>query len=94
MKKLIFGSIIAIATLAFGSANAQQIGRYQMVPIPRGPNSLIDEVVVLDTTSGDMWSWSESPAYGNSPGFNGIKYLGRTTVGTRPGDIVSNAARH
>lgn len=88
-----FKVVIAAMMLFFSSQSArtEQVGRYQMVPTQKSPNSFIDQVVVLDTTTGEMWTWTQSPATGNSPGFNGIRYLGRASPGAKPGDIVSKA---
>ena len=63
-------------------------GRLQMVPLPHAENRLVDEVLVLDSQTGDLWKWAQSPGIGNTPGFHGIQYLGRVTT-TR-----SNNSRH
>ena len=38
-------------------------GRFQMVPLPKSANSAIDEVVILDTATGDLWQWIEAPRH-------------------------------
>jgi hypothetical protein len=92
--------LVAMALLAFcgGTVEAQtpptaSSGRFQIVSLPKSANSTIDQVVILDTATGDLWQWIEAPAIGNNSGFNGIKYLGRVTPGAKPGDIVADAIR-
>lgn len=65
-----------------------------MVSLPKSANSAIDEVIILDTATGDLWQWIEAPAIGNNSGFNGIKYLRHLAPGAKPGDIIADAIRH
>jgi hypothetical protein len=67
-------------------ANADDVGRYQMVPIPKAPNEPGDRVMILDTTTGDLWQWWEAPRTGQYGGGDGLTYMGRVAPGSRPGE--------
>jgi hypothetical protein len=43
-------------------------------------------MMVLDTTTGDLWQWWDSPALNQSPAKAGITYMGRVTLGAAPGE--------
>ena len=49
-------------------ANAEDVGRYQMVPLPKAPNEFGDRVMILDTTTGDLWQWWEATSTGQYGG--------------------------
>lgn len=63
------------------------IGRYQGFILPKGSNEINgDRMMVLDTATGDLWQWWDSPALNQSAAKAGITYMGRVTPGTAPGE--------
>jgi hypothetical protein len=77
-----------LALFLVSQAKAQSspapVNRYQMQVIPKGPGSVSNEVVALDTQSGHLWKWVEAQ------GINAIIYLGKLEPGTKPGDIIAD----
>jgi hypothetical protein len=53
------------------------MGRFQGFVLPKGSNDLGgDRMMVLDTATGDLWQWWDSPALNQSPAKSGITYMG------------------
>lgn len=68
-------------------ALADDIGRYQAVPLPRAENQFGQAILILDTSSGDLWQWWQASPVGDSPGGEGITYIGRMKPGSAPGEV-------
>ncbi len=86
---------MTVAALALGavlspalSARADDIGRYQMVPLPANPGSFDSRVMILDTREGHLWQWWEAPAVGSGSGGAGITYLGKVSPGASIGETI------
>lgn len=77
-------SIILVTPVIAGDS---VIGRYKGFILPKGSSEIGgDRMMVLDTTTGDLWQWWDSPALNQSPAKAGITYMGRVTPGTAPGE--------
>lgn len=63
-------------------------GRYQAVPIDPGQGFGSDKVLLLDTVSGHLWIWIESPAVEDDPGGRFLIYQGQLAPGKKMGDII------
>jgi hypothetical protein len=65
------------------------MGRFQGFVLPKGSNDLGgDRMMVLDTATGDLWQWWDSPALNQSPAKSGITYMGRVAPGIAPGETA------
>ena len=74
LKVLVLIVLAMLPTAVFADAD---VGRYQMVALPKVRPGEADRVMVLDTKEGVLWEWWEAPASGNYPGENGWAYLGK-----------------
>jgi hypothetical protein len=75
---LAMAALIGLASPCFGA----EVGRYQEVALPQPENQLASKVVILDTATGDLWEWAESPNAGGAPvGGTFLTYMGRMAVG-------------
>ena len=82
-------ALIAVACFLPGFAQAQtQVGRYEMLALPKQPGSYDNRVMILDTADGHLWQWWEAPAVGSSVPSSGITYLGKVTPGNAPGETM------
>jgi hypothetical protein len=63
-------------------------GRYQAIPIDAGPEFGMEKALILDTVSGHLWIWTESPATDEEPGGRYVIYQGLLTPGTQMGEVV------
>lgn len=63
-------------------------GRYQAVPIDPGQGFGADKVLLLDTVSGHLWIWIESPAVDDDPGGRFLIYQGQLAPGKKMGEII------
>jgi hypothetical protein len=87
-KRLALGSVLILA--AGAPADAQNdVGRYQMAPLPALPGSYANRVMIIDTRDGHLWQWWETPAVGSGSPSSGITYLGKVTPGNSTGEAAS-----
>ena len=63
-------------------------GRYQAIPIDAGHEFGMEKALILDTVSGHLWIWTESPATDEEPGGRYVIYQGQLTPGTQMGEVV------
>lgn len=82
-------SITASAPLATAQPLPQAPGRYQIIALPKTTNEIGSAALVLDTATGDLWVWEQSPTVDKSPGGSGIFYQGRSVPGKEPGAAVA-----
>jgi hypothetical protein len=78
-------SVCLLATPA--TSSAADVGRYQAIPLPKVQNQLGDMIMILDTSTGDLWEWWVGPAIGDSKASEGVVYIGKMTPGSAPGEI-------
>jgi hypothetical protein len=83
--------LFALTLLPRGATaqNAPQVGRYQLMTIPKSTNEIGSTALVLDTATGDIWYWYVTPALGGSKGGYGLIYQGRAVPGSQPGEGVA-----
>ena len=84
-----FISAALFLLLATQLAYAADVGRYQAVALPKGEGHGPDEVLILDTSEGHIWSWSEYPSYADGKkGGRFLIYQGKVKPGKKMGDII------
>jgi hypothetical protein len=85
---------LLIFALLWGSmaANAaDDVGRYQMVEIPKTSSTSYQSVMILDTKEGHLWEWVSLPAVGaQTPGSSFIRYQGKVKPGKTVGEIIEH----
>lgn len=82
--------IVLSACLWFASAAALAVseGRYQAIPIDPGEGYGAEKALILDTVSGHLWIWIESPTVDDDPGGRFLIYQGQLVPGKQMGDII------
>jgi len=83
-----FLCLLAFITLASLHPAAFAQERYQAVPISDGSDLGPEKIVILDTTAGHLWVWTESPATPASSGGRYLIYQGQLRPGSKMGDII------
>ncbi len=76
------------ACLFFSTAAAAE-SRYQVVPLHPGYEFGTEKALILDTVSGHLWIWMESPAVNDKDGGRYVIYQGQLAPGREMGDIIS-----
>lgn len=71
-----------------GVALAGSEGRYQAIPIDPGEGYGAEKALILDTVSGHLWIWIESPTVDDDPGGRFLIYQGQLVPGRKMGDII------
>lgn len=79
---LLTGLLAALA----GTAGAQE--RYQVAPLGAGMGFNPDKALILDTASGHLWLWVESPPAESAPGGRYLIYQGQVRPGKAMGEII------
>ncbi|MCC6709614.1 MAG: hypothetical protein IT492_18840 [Gammaproteobacteria bacterium] len=82
--------ILLAAVLLCGAANvlAGAEGRYQAIPIDPGEGYGAEKALILDSVSGHLWIWIESPTVDDDPGGRFLIYQGQLVPGRKMGDII------
>ena len=62
-------------------------GRYQAVPI-QGGSDIGGKVLIIDTQTGDLWTWMEIGAGDHGAGGRFLVYQGRLRPGSKPGEVI------
>jgi hypothetical protein len=78
-------ALVGAALLLPGIAAAD--GRYQAVPVQVG-SDIGGKVLIVDTQTGDLWTWMEVGAGDHGPGGRFLVYQGRLRAGTKPGEVI------
>lgn len=65
-------------------------GRYQAVAVPESADFGSGKVLILDTQTGQIWTWTEVAASPQGPGGRFLIYQGQVKPGNRMGDIVES----
>jgi hypothetical protein len=71
------------------AALANDIGRYQAIPLPKSESEVGERIMILDTSTGDLWQWWDAPALANVPARSGVTYMGKVAPGSAPGETRS-----
>jgi len=69
-----------------GAATGQQ--RFQAITVGPGYEFGSEKVLILDTESGHLWIWLESPASKDAPGGRYLIYQGQARPGREVGEII------
>ena len=70
------------------AATVRADGRYQAIPIDPGQGYGADKALIVDTVSGHLWIWIESPSVDEDPGGRFLIYQGQLVPGKQMGDII------
>jgi hypothetical protein len=87
MKRLVCASTL-LAWAAVVPVTVAGQSRYQIISLSEGVDLGSEKVMVLDTTSGHLWGWTETPSSRGSPGGRVIIYQGQVRPGRRIGDVI------
>jgi hypothetical protein len=69
-------ALLACMTPAF----AQQVGQFQIVPLPKGNAGCCDQdALVIDTVNGHVWEWQRTPT-GKGNEITVLQYQGQTDL--------------
>ena len=64
--------------------------RYQAIPVGQGYEFGAEKVMILDTESGHLWLWVESPATREESGGRYLIYQGQARPGREVGEIIGS----
>lgn len=70
-----------------GPLQAQE-GRFQAIAIDSGLEYGTEKALILDTYSGHLWIWVESPAVNDEPGGRYLIYQGQLEPGKTMGQVM------
>ena len=84
MKFMICAALISLAVPGLVHAD----GRYQMLPLGDQMGIAAEKIVILDTVSGHLWTWTEHAATHGQGGGRYLIYQGQVKPGTQAGDVV------
>jgi len=84
--RIIFASFLILASIVSHDAIAADGGRYQAIVLPKNPGDTFSTMMILDTTTGDLWQWMEAPGMGKISEYLGMTYMGKVTPGSAPGE--------
>jgi len=69
---------------------AQEIGRYQVVPLPKGQDEPI-HALIIDTKEGHIWTWDQyNREKGTSKVGRYLIYQGKVKPGSRMGEVIQS----
>lgn len=68
---------------------AQEIGRYQVVALPKGEGEPI-HALIIDTKEGHLWTWDEYPRTGKGKVGRYLIYQGKVKPGSRMGETIQS----
>jgi hypothetical protein len=74
--------------LSSAAALAVSEGRYQAIPIDPGEGYGAEKALILDTVSGHLWIWVESPTVDDDAGGRFLIYQGQLVPGKKMGEII------
>ena len=86
MRNLTVAVLLSIAAQAVSAAD--EVGRYQAIPLPRSNNDISQTVVIIDTKEGYLWEWVSTPPVGRIPDGYYLRYQGRVRPGKAIGEVV------
>lgn len=86
--KPFFSVFTLFALVAAVPVTAAAQSRYQVISLSEGVDMGSEKVMILDTTSGHLWTWTESPSSRGSAGGRVIIYQGQVRPGKRLGDVI------
>ncbi len=84
-----FGVLLALAT----PAAADEVGRYQAIPMPRADNGQYTQALILDTKDGHLWLWNAHPGLGGQTQIETLIYEGQVKPGKNMGDVIEHTSK-
>jgi hypothetical protein len=84
MKRMICTALITLVLPGLVHAD----GRYQMLPLGDQMGIGAEKIVILDTVSGHLWTWTEHAATRAQGGGRYLIYQGQVTPERQAGDVV------
>jgi len=82
-------SLVVFLCILFTAVAAHADSRYQVVPLHPGYEFGTEKALILDTVSGHLWIWVETPAVNEHEGGRYVIYQGQLEPGREMGDIVA-----
>lgn len=75
-------------SLIIGGHAATAEPRFQAITVGPGYEFGSEKVLILDTESGHLWIWLESPATDEAPGGRYLIYQGQARPGRAVGEVI------
>lgn len=88
LSKVTVWIMTALALLSSSITLAEP--RYQAIPVGQGYEFGAEKVMILDTESGHLWLWVESPATREESGGRYLIYQGQARPGREVGEIIGS----
>lgn len=88
MKRIFACAALSLALPA--AARADDIGRYQAIPMPRADNNLHTQALIVDTKDGHLWLWSSAPGIGGQQQIESLIYEGQLKPGKSMGEVIDH----
>ncbi|MGH8580507.1 MAG: hypothetical protein ACREVK_10450 [Gammaproteobacteria bacterium] len=86
--KPFFYAFAVLALVAVVPVTVAAQARYQIISLSEGVDFGSEKVMILDTTAGHLWTWTESPSSRGNAGGRVIIYQGQVRPGKRIGDVI------
>ncbi len=86
--KTVFACVGLMMSILAASAAAEEAGRYQGFPVSRSADGA-DKIMIIDTSTGDLWLISDSPAFAGYAAKTSMTYMGKVTPGHAPGETTT-----
>lgn len=83
-------ALVISTCIPFSQRIALAESRYQAIPVGQGYEFGAEKVMILDTESGHLWLWVESPATREESGGRYLIYQGQARPGREVGEIVGS----
>ncbi len=87
MKSRVASVLLLLCLAVPGLVRAQE-GRFQAIAIDSGLEYGTEKALILDTYSGHLWIWVESPAVNDEPGGRYLIYQGQLEPGKTMGQVM------
>jgi hypothetical protein len=82
-------TILVLLTTPNIAGAADDVGRYEMIAIPKTASTSYQSVMILDTKEGHLWEWVSLPAVGaQTPGDSFLRYQGKVKPGKAMGEVI------
>lgn len=90
LKAIKVPALIMTTCIFFSERIALAESRYQAIPVGQGYEFGAEKVMILDTESGHLWLWVESPATREESGGRYLIYQGQARPGREVGEIIGS----
>ncbi len=82
-------AVLACLALYGASFSVTAEERYRAIALNPGYEFGTEKALILDTQTGHLWLWTESPASDRRPGGRYVIYQGQLDPGREMGDIIA-----